>query len=256
MAVAKRVIDRISTQLKKYQAVLTDAKSRDLNESDTVAIISDMLADILGYKKYVEITSEQAIRGTYVDLSVKIGDDERFLIEVKAIGITLKDQHVKQAMEYGAHKGIEWVILTNGVTWRVYKIHFTKPIDQTLVFEIDLLQPGIKLAQHVECLSILSREAFSQSAMGAFYQHKMITGKYSLAALLLSPPMISALRKELRKIDSKVKIDDEFLQFCLVNDIIKRELVDSEEGKQAADFLKKTEKALIRAKAKKISAIA
>jgi hypothetical protein len=251
MAVSKRVIDRISLQLKKYQAILADAKNRDINESDTVAIISDMLADILGYKKYVEITSEQAIRGTYVDLLVKIGEEERFLVEAKAIGISLKDMHVKQAMEYGAHKGIEWVVLTNGVIWRVYKIHFTKPIDQTLVFECDLLQPGVKITQHVECLSILSREAFSPTSMAAFYQQKQVTSKYSIAALLLSAPMIGSLRKELRKIDSKVRVEDDYLRTCLINDILKRELIDSEEGKQATEFLKRAEKAAMRAKAKK-----
>lgn len=251
MAISKRVIDRISAQLKKYQVILEDAKSRDVNESDTVAIISDMLADVLGYKKYVEITSEQVIRGTYVDLLVKIGEEERFLVEAKAVGISLKDMHVKQAMEYGAHKGIEWVVLTNGVIWRVYKIHFTKPIDQTLVFECDLLQPGIKITQHVECLSILSREAFSPTSMATFYQQKQITSKYSVAALLLSTSMVGALRKELRKIDSKIKVDDDYLRSCLMNDILKRELIDSEEGKQATEFLKKIEKAAIRAKARK-----
>lgn len=50
MAISKRVLDRVATQLKKYQVILLDAKSRDINESDTVAIINDMLADVLGYK--------------------------------------------------------------------------------------------------------------------------------------------------------------------------------------------------------------
>lgn len=254
MAIPKKVLERVTTQLKKYQAILVDAKSRDINESDTVAIINDMLADILGYKKYIEITSEQAIRGTYVDLSVRIGEEERFLIEVKAIGIGLKDQHVKQAMEYGAHKGIEWVVLTNGAIWRVYKIHFTQPIDQTLVFEIDLTQPAVKLPQLVECFSILSREVFSQLSMTMFYQQKQITGKYTIAALLQSPSMIGAIRKELKKIDSKVKIEDEDIKSLLINDILKRELIDSDEGKQAAEFLKKIEKAAARAKAKKVAA--
>lgn len=253
MAIPKKVLERVTTQLKKYQAILVDAKSRDINESDTVAIINDMLADILGYKKYIEITSEQAIRGTYVDLSVRIGEEERFLIEVKAIGIGLKDQHVKQAMEYGAHKGIEWVVLTNGAIWRVYKIHFTQPIDQTLVFEIDLTQPAVKLPQLVECFSILSREVFSQLSMTMFYQQKQITGKYTIAALLQSSSMIGAIRKELKKIDSKVKIEDEDIKSLLINDILKRELIDSDEGKQAAEFLKKIEKAAARAKAKKVA---
>lgn len=251
MAVPKRVADRINLQLKKYQSIITDAKNRDVNESDTVAIISDMLADIFGYKKYVEITSEQLIRGTYVDLLVKVDDQERFLVEAKAVGISLKDQHVKQAMEYGAHKGIEWVVLTNGAIWRLYKIHFTKPIDQTLVFEIDLLQQGVKLTQFAEYLSILTREVFNQNSMTAFYLQKQITSKYSLAAMLLSTPMITALKKELKKMDSKVRVEDMFLKDVLANDIIKRELLDSEEGKQAAEFLRKFERAALRAKAKK-----
>jgi len=253
MAIPKKVLDRVAIQLKKYQAVLVDAKNRDINESDTVAIINDMLADILGYKKYIEITSEQAIRGTYVDLLVRIGEEERFLIEVKAIGINLKDQHVKQAMEYGAHKGIEWVVLTNGAVWRVYKIHFTQPIDQTLVFEVDLTQSSVKLPQLVECFSIMSREVFSQLSMTMFYQQKQVTSKYTIAALLQSRMMLAAVRKELKKLDSKVKMDDEDIKSLLINDIIKRELIDSDEGKAAAEFLKKIEKAAARAKAKKVS---
>ena len=73
MAVSNRVADRISSQLKKYQAVLGEAQARDISESDTVVIVVDMLADVLGYRKYSEITTEHAIRGSYVDLAVKGG---------------------------------------------------------------------------------------------------------------------------------------------------------------------------------------
>jgi hypothetical protein len=255
MALSKRAVDRIISQLKKYQSILADARDRDISESDTVVIIGDMLADILGYKKYTEITTEYAIRGTFVDLAVQVNDEARFLLEAKAIGVTLKDQHVKQAMEYGAHKGIEWIVLTNGVVWRVYKVHFRQPIDQTLVFELDLLQPGIKTQQLVDCFGILSREGFTQSSMTAFYQHQQITGKYTLAALLLSPALLTAMRKEIRRIDPRIKVDEEYLKTVMMGDIIKRDLVDSEEGKQSAEFLKKAEKAAARAKAKKASLV-
>src|SRR5579872_2150282 len=115
MAISKRVIDRIAMQLKRYQVILADAKNRDISESDTVVIVGDMLSDVLGYKKYTEIATEFAIRGTHVDLAVKIGEDIRFLVEAKAIGVLLKDTHVKQAIDYGANHGIEWVILTTGM---------------------------------------------------------------------------------------------------------------------------------------------
>jgi len=38
---------------------------------------------------------------------------------VKAIGVELDDRHVKQAIDYGTNQGVEWVMLTNGVVWRV-----------------------------------------------------------------------------------------------------------------------------------------
>jgi hypothetical protein len=98
MAVSATVASRISTQLKKYQAVLQAAKQRDVSEADTVTIITG----ILGYDKYKDVSSEHAIRGTYVDLLVAVDDKKRFLIEAKAIKIDLKDSHVKQAIDYAA----------------------------------------------------------------------------------------------------------------------------------------------------------
>jgi predicted type IV restriction endonuclease len=60
------------------------------------------------------------------------------LIEVKAIGLELRDSHVKQAVDYAANQGTDWVALTNGAIWRVYKVAFTKPIKHELVVELDL----------------------------------------------------------------------------------------------------------------------
>jgi hypothetical protein len=75
---------RITTQLKKYQSILASLQKRDVSEADTVTVINDMLSEICGYDKYLHITSQYAIRGTYVDLAVKVDEEIRFLIEVKA----------------------------------------------------------------------------------------------------------------------------------------------------------------------------
>jgi hypothetical protein len=250
MAIPKKVSDRISLNLKRFQAILSDAKSRDISESDTVVILGDMLAELLGYKKYIEITTEFAIRGTYVDLAVKVGNDVRFLIEAKAINVDLKDNHIKQAIDYGANHGIEWVALTNGVVWQVYKIHFKQPIDKSLIFEVDLLNTSPKNAQLLECFGTLSREGFTQSSMTAFFQQQQATSKFSLAALLTSENVLAALKKELKKISPTIKVDDEFLKHTLQNDVLKRELVDSEEAKAAVEVIKKANKLQIKLKAK------
>lgn len=253
MAIPKKVTDRITVNLKRFQAVLAEAKNRDISESDTVVILADMLAELLGYKKYVEITTEFAIRGTYVDLAVKVGTDVRFLIEAKAINVDLKDNHVKQAIDYGANHGIEWIVLTNGAIWQVYKIHFKQPIDKSLIFEVDLLNTSVKNTQLLECFGTLSREGFTQSSMTAFFQQQQATSKYSLAALLTSESMLAALKKELKKISPSLKVEDAFLKSTIQNDVLKRELVDSEEATAAADMIKKACKQTAKPKQKPVA---
>jgi hypothetical protein len=250
MPVSKKVIDRITTQLKRYQAVLADAKNRDISESDTVVIIGDMLADAFGYKKYTEVTTEFAIRGTYVDLAVKVGEDTRFLLEAKAIGVALKDGHVKQAIDYAANHGIEWVILTNGIAWRVYKVHFRQPIDKSLVFDLDLLQANTRSPQVLECFGNLSREGFTKSSMTALFQQQQVTSKFSLAAILLSETIVGAVRREIRRLFPGIKVDEDFLRTVLQTEVLKREMVESDEAKQAVELLKKTARAAARAKAR------
>ena len=250
MSISSRVADRIAAQLKRYQAVLAEAKNRDISESDTVVIVVDMLADVLGYKKYTEITTEHSVRGTYVDLAVKVGNDVRFLIEAKAIGVSLKENHVKQAVDYGANQGIEWTVLTNGVQWQVYKIHFKQPIDKTLIAEFNVLDSSPKSPQIIECLGNLSREGFTQSSMTTFFLQRQVTCKFSVAALLLDEPMLNALRREIRRVSQSVKVDIEELRGLLQSEVLKRDVFDGEEAKQAAEFLKKAARAADRKRAR------
>jgi hypothetical protein len=242
MPVSSKVEARISSELKKFQTILSNAKQRDVSESDTVVILTDILSAVLGYDKYQHITTEFAIRGTFVDLAVRVDGDVRFLIEAKAIGVELKDPHVKQAVDYGANNGIDWVVLTNGAVWRAYKIQFTQPIDKILVFEIDLLARSARDSEVIECLGSLSKEGFSKGSMAELLEQKQITSRYTLAAALLSEPMLDQLRKEMRRIAPGLRIDNDFLHAALANEVIKRELVDSDEAKSAKALVKKLQR--------------
>ncbi|HEV7922218.1 MAG TPA: hypothetical protein VGR02_15640 [Thermoanaerobaculia bacterium] len=55
--------------MKRFQPILTAAKARDVNESDTSLIVTDVMAEIFGYDKYSEVTRELCIRGTFCDLA-------------------------------------------------------------------------------------------------------------------------------------------------------------------------------------------
>jgi predicted type IV restriction endonuclease len=135
--IPKRVVDRLIAGMKQYQPIIAAARARDINEADTVTIVKDMLADVFGYDKYSEVTSEHCIRGNYCDLATKLDGAIGALIEVKAVGLELKDNHVRQVIDYAANQGAEWVLLVNAVYWRIYHVVFGKPIEHELVADID-----------------------------------------------------------------------------------------------------------------------
>ena len=53
MKIPKKVAERFSKSLGRYQRILREAKDRDVNESDTVMIITDVLADVFGFEKFI-----------------------------------------------------------------------------------------------------------------------------------------------------------------------------------------------------------
>ena len=224
----KKVEERFKNELKKYQNILKTATARDINESDTVIIVSDIFSDVLGYDKYAEITTEYAIRGTYCDLAVKIDNTVHFLIEVKAIGISLKDMHIRQAIGYAANEGIDWVILTNGVIWQIYKLTFQKPIEHELVLELDLLNLNPRDQRTVEMLFLLSKEGISKSAIDDFRQRQKAVNRFSIAALLRNDVVLNVVRRELRKLYKGIKVDKEEIEEIIINEVIKRDIIEDE----------------------------
>jgi hypothetical protein len=253
MGISAKVAARITTHLKKYQGVLSNLQKRDVSEADTVTVINDMLADICGYDKYLHITSQYAIRGTYVDLAVKLDEEIRYLIEVKAIGIELKDAHVKQSIDYAANEGIEWVVLTNGANWRIYKVHFGQPIEKILVCEFDAIGSSARSPEALECFGNLSREGFSKNTMAEFLLHKQVTNKFTVAAVLQTDFILEVLRREIRRMSSGVKVEVEYLRSLLRDEVLKRDLVEGDEAKAASQNIKRLRRAATRKKAGKAS---
>lgn len=237
--VPTKVSERIIAGIKRFQPILTSAKSRDVGESDTVTIIVDMLADIFGYDKYSEITSEHAIRGTFCDLATKIDGVLQLLIEVKAIGLDLKEAHVKQAIDYAANQGVEWVVLTNGVTWRVYRVTFAKPIGQELVIDIDFCSLNSRNAKDVESIFLLCKEGWIKSVLGEFHTQKQALSRFFLGALLMSDPVLQLLRRELRRLSPDVRVETDEILSVLTAEVIKRDVTEGDQAKDAAKKIAK-----------------
>ena len=228
-----KVASRISAGIKRFQPILSAANARDVGESDTVTLVVDILADVFGYDKYSEITSEHAIRGTFCDLATKIDGVLQMLIEVKAIGLDLKDQHVKQAIDYAANQGVDWVVLTNGIHWRVYKVTFAKPIDKELVIEIDFASLNAKTDKSVESLFLFCKEGWIKSVLGEYHEQKQALSRFFLGAMILSEPVLQLLRRELRRLSPDVRVESEEIKAALIAEVLKRDVTEGDQAESA-----------------------
>lgn len=242
-AVPKKVAERLVAGIKRYQPILSAARARDVGESDTVTIIKDMLADVFGYDKYSDITSEHSIRGTFCDLAIKIDSQLQTLIEVKAIGLDLKAQHVKQAIDYAANQGVDWVLLTNGVTWRIYHLIFAKPIDQELVLEIDFCNLNARSASDLELLYLWCKEGWQRSVLGEYHTQRQALSRFFVGALLQTDTVLDVIRRELRRLSPDVRIDSMQIKDVLINEVIKREVMEGEKADEARKKISKAAKA-------------
>jgi hypothetical protein len=235
----KRIADRIAKSVAKFQQVLQIARDRDVNESDTVAIIKDILSEVFGYDKYLQVTSELAIRGTYCDLAIKVDSKIEFLIEAKAIGAGLKESHLRQAIDYGANNGVPWVILTNGLLWRVYKIRFEQPINYDLVCDFDFSLIDGKSEEHQEKLFIICKEGIDRDAREQFHEKIQSLNRFILGALVLSEEVVSVIRRELRKVSDGVLVAPEDIVRVLENEVLKRDAIEGDEAQKALSRIKR-----------------
>lgn len=249
--IPKKTLERFTKGIPKFQKVLSISKTRDINESDTVSIISDILAEIFGYDKYMEVTSELAIRGTYCDLAIKLNEKIHFLIECKAIGLELKEHHIKQAIDYGANKGIPWVILSNGLAWNIYKIRFEQPITYDLVFKFRFDELNPKNEKDLDLLYLISKEGLEKNVREEFFEKIQFINKYIIGNLALSESVVASIRREIKKLVSDVKIENSEITEFLEKEILKREILDSDEAKTAQDKIKRLYKKLEKMNKKK-----
>ena len=249
--IPQKVSERLKKEINQFQKILSTAKDRDVNESDTVIIITDMLAKVFGFDKYTEITSEQAIRGTYCDLAIKLNGKIKFLIEVKAIGLTLKENHLRQAINYGANTGIPWVVLTNGVDWEIYKIRFEKPVNYDLVCSFNFAELNSKKQEDQDKVFLLCKEGIEKAAIEEFHDHVQSVNRFMVGAIVQSDPVISVIRRELRRIADGVKVTEEEIQTILYAEVLKRDIVQGEHAEEAVTRVKKAQKKQARNKVRK-----
>ncbi|MEO6710573.1 MAG: type I restriction enzyme HsdR N-terminal domain-containing protein [Planctomycetota bacterium] len=250
MPITKKITERIQSGLKRFLPIMNAQRDRDVSEADTVTIVKDLLSEVFGYDKYAELTSEHAIRGTYCDLAIHFDGKLQLLIEVKAIGSALQDRHVKQTIDYAANQGVEWVVLTNGIEWVLFRVIFKKPIEKEEVVHINLCEIDLRDEADLEKLYLLTRAGLSKDALTEFRDRQDATNRFLLAAILLnSDAVMSAIRREVRR-TTDILVEKETIERVLRDQVIKRDALEGDQAMTATRrFNRKSDRSIHREEA-------
>jgi hypothetical protein len=248
-AIPKKVADRLADGIKKFKSILEDAKARDVGESDTVTIVTELLAEVFGYDKFKEITSEFSIKSRYCDLATKVDGELQTLIEVKAIGHTLKDAHAAQAVDYATNKGTVWVLLTNAQHWRAYSVKYSKPIEQELVVDFDFLNLNHKSDSDLGLLYLLCKEGWSKSVIDEYQTQKEAMSRYFIGAAILSDEVLPVIRRVLKKTSPDVRFDLDSVKLVIENEVIKRDVLEGDKAEAARKRIAKAADVALRSSA-------
>ena len=152
---------------------------------------------------------------------------------MKAIGLELKDNHIKQAVDYAANQGCEWVILTNGVLWQAFRISFSKPIQHELVLDLDMLKLNHKKSSDIELLWLIAREGVQKSSLVEYQAQRAALSRFTLAALLQTETILDVLRREIRRISPDATIEAEEIKKVLISEVLKREVLEDDKADSA-----------------------
>ena len=203
--------ERMRAAIKKFSKPLADLVARDANEGDTRLLVTDMLCEGFGFDKYAELTTEYRVKGEFADYGIRLDKDLIAFLEVKRVATKLAAKHLRQVETYAVNEGVEWVILTSGVVWQVYHTTGGLPIVVDLALEVDLFGDDT-LAQRANQLYYLTKESLKRRQIDALWQAKRATSPKSLAKVLCSDNVVTAIRKELRRTTGQSVTDEEIVR--------------------------------------------
>lgn len=210
--------------IEELRASLERHKKANLKEYPTRTIFVDPLLEALGWdvRDPDEVQLEYpTIDGKSVDYAPKINRKPVLFIEAKPLNDPLNDvKAITQVVGYAANAGVEWCILTNGVTYKVYKSSEVAEAPEKLLYQVSI-DPKDSNGQSVQEIAKqfqrFSREAMAEGVLDEIGERIFTTGKVrkALDKLFLDPPdsFIRSIR---------TKMDDDNIKPRQIKDALKR----------------------------------
>lgn len=217
----------LEKSLREYRKKwLGKSKGKSLNEADTRICVNDFLTEVLGYQVHEEIKTEYAIRGQYADYVIQLKRKKQFVVEVKAMEIDLTSKHLLQASHYAADEGIDWILLTNGMSLELHRVLFSKPVSDVQIFKFDLSDLS-QIEKASDAIVNLTKRAVEKGELEEYWKRFDALSPTKLVRTIYTEEIIGAIRRKIKK-DSGMNFDQadvlsavHELVICANKDIVK-----------------------------------
>lgn len=227
----EKALERIKRGLRRMSSIVERAVRDDYKEADTRKIVSDMLCECLGWDKFENVTAEQMINSRYADYVVKTDDEEVFVVEVKQIGLKLKETHLNQARQYAVDEGIDWCILTNGDEWQAFRTELEGKIPVTRhVFTVRISDKDMKPAEKARLFYLFSEEANRKKEIEDYYQRRIALSGANLADQIFGDKVINQLRCSIKNATGQRLTNSEIAK-ALVKRLFREDVVNDDHMK-------------------------
>lgn len=194
-----RAKERIKRGLRRMKGIVERGVTEKYKEADTRKIVTEVLVKLLGWDEYENITAEQMINSRYADFVIRRDGNLIAVVEVKQIGIKLREVHLDQARFYAIDEGIDWVVLTDGDEWQVYRIVMKgkKPTTQH-TFTVRISDDTMKPARKTELFYFMSEEAQRKHEIEDYYDRRIALSPTNLADHVLSEAVVDKIRRSIK----------------------------------------------------------
>lgn len=190
-------MNAIITCIENLRMKLDKHRKDELKELPTRTIFVDPLLQALDWdvRNPEEVELEYpTIDGKSVDYAPKINRKPILFIEAKPLNDPLTDvKSITQVVGYAANAGVEWCILTNGVTYKVFRSTEKAEAPDKLLFEISFdpkQTKGMSTQQVAEQFARFSQDSMAKGILDDIGEEVFTTGKIrkALDKLLMEPP--------------------------------------------------------------------
>ena len=248
--ITKKVQERLRASLRRFKPLLKAAKEREASRADTATLALDLLSELFGFDRYSEVTSELDNREAVYDFAILSGDSVAMLVRVSPISTAPDDRYLIATAQHALLRGIEWIVLTNSIGWQVHHVEDTsKTKPETpivLAFDLSHMQP--ERDAHLETLFLLTREGHRSAGLDHFRLRLEVTNRHYLGAMMLSDPVVAAVRRELRKLNPDLQITPLEVRENLANGVLRPDVIASSETSAVLEFLQKLKQDALEAK--------